>query len=45
MKITVDLPDDLVIAINAKAAAEGREFNEVVVEAIRISLGLQLPPG
>ncbi len=42
MKITVDLPEDLVIAINARAAVEGREFNEVVVEAIRIGLGLPL---
>ena len=45
MKITVDLPEDLVIASHAKAAADEREFNEVVVEAIPISLGLQLPPG
>lgn len=42
MKITVDLPEDLVIAIHAKAAAKGGEFNEVVVEAIRIGLGLPL---
>ena len=45
MKITVDLPEDLVIASHAKAAAEGCEFNAIVVEAIRISLGLQHPPG
>ena len=45
MKTTVDLPKALVIASRAKAAADEREFTEVVVEASRISLGLQLPPG
>ena len=45
MKITVDLPENFIITMKARSAPEDWEFNEVVVEVIRIWLGHQLPPG
>jgi hypothetical protein len=42
-RITIELPNDLVIAIQAKADSEGRDFNEVAIESLRIGLELPLP--
>src|SRR5262245_4142896 len=42
MKITVDLPDDLVRQVKIRAAAENRTLNETVAELLRRGLAQQL---
>jgi metal-responsive CopG/Arc/MetJ family transcriptional regulator len=38
MKMTVDLPDDLVRALKIRAAVEGRRLREVIADLIRTGL-------
>ena len=38
METTVDLPDDLLHAINLRAVIEGRKLKEVVVDLLRVGL-------
>ena len=39
MKVTVDLPDDLVRQLKLRAVHEGRKLKEVAAEALRCGLG------
>ena len=41
MKITIDLPSDLVLAGKAKATEENRPYNDVMIESLR--KGLEIP--
>ena len=38
MKTTLDLPDDLMTALEARAARENRTLNEVIVDLLRRGL-------
>jgi hypothetical protein len=40
MKTTLDLPDDLMIAVKVRAARENRKLKEIISEALRRDLGL-----
>lgn len=41
MKITLDLPDDLMRAVKIRAAEEGRKMKDVVAEFLRRGLAKQ----
>ena len=43
VRTTINLPDALVEAAKAKAAAEGRTFTSVVEEGLRATLALPAP--
>lgn len=45
MKVTLDLPDDLVRTMKLKAVHESRKFKDVVAEQLRASLTVAVSPG
>lgn len=40
MKTTLDLPDDVMIAVKVRAAKENRKMKDIIAEALRRELGL-----
>lgn len=40
MKITLDLPDDLITAVKVQAAKENRKMSDIIADALRRELGL-----
>lgn len=44
MKTTIDLPDDLMIAVKVRAARENRKLKDLIAEALRRDLALSEAP-
>jgi len=40
MKTTLDLPDDVMIAVKVRAATENRKMKDIIADALRRDLGL-----
>lgn len=40
MRTTLDLPDDVMIAVKVRAARENRRMKDIIAEALRRDLGL-----
>lgn len=40
MKTTLDLPDDVMIAVKVRAAKENRKMKDIIADALRRELGL-----